>query len=137
MSDPAIERPHVLLVDDELSMVRIVGRRLEVEGFNVEVAMDGQEALTRVRAETPDLIILDLRLPTLNGYEVCKTLRQDARYRRVPIILFTAKAQEHEQRLGMECGANAFISKPFHVPELVSTIRMLIADARQPGDRQP
>jgi len=127
----------ILLVDDELSMVRIVGKRLEVEGFDVEVAMDGQEALTRARAQLPDLIILDLRLPKLNGDEVCRTLRQDPGSRRVPIIMFTAKAQAHEQQLGMECGANAFISKPFHVQELISTVRTLIAEAQQPGDRTP
>jgi DNA-binding response OmpR family regulator len=126
-------KPRVLLVDDELSMIRILSKRLQVEGFDVEVAMDGQEALTRARADVPDLIILDLRLPKLNGDEVCRTLRNDPGYPKVPIVMFTAKAQPHEQQLGLACGANAFISKPFHVHELLEAIRSLLPSSGQPG----
>src|SRR5262245_2555489 len=101
------EKPRILLVDDEPSIVKMVGKRLEVEGVEVLIAVDGQDGLTKARAESPDLIVLDLMLPQLNGYEVCTMLKQDTRYRHIPIVLFTAKAQEKDEKLGMECGANA------------------------------
>lgn len=131
------KKPRILLVDDELSMVKIVGSRLKVEGFDVEIAMDGQEALIRARAERPDLIILDLRLPKVDGYDVCRILKRDADYQRIPIVMFTAKAQPHEERLGMECGADAYIRKPFRAEELVETIRSLLLSSHSAGDGQP
>ena len=127
------EKPRILLVDDEPSIVKMVGKRLEVEGFDVLVAMDGQEGLAKAQAEHPDLIILDLMLPKMNGYEVCTMLKQDTRYQRIPIILFTAKAQEKDEKLGMECGADAFVRKPFRAQELLEHIRRLVEAARQPG----
>ena len=127
------EKPRILLVDDEPSIVKMVGRRLEVEGFDVVVAMDGQEGLTKAQADHPDLIILDLMLPTLNGYEVCTMLKQDTRYQRIPIVLFTAKAQDKDEKLGMECGANAYVRKPFRAQELLEKIRALLAPSIPPG----
>lgn len=127
------EKPRVLLVDDEPSIVKMVGKRLEVEGFQVAVAFDGQDGLAKARAESPDLIILDLMLPRLNGYEVCSMLKQDARYRKIPIVLFTAKTQEKDEKLGMECGADAFIRKPFKAPELMGKIRDLLSAAAPPA----
>lgn len=126
------EKPRILLVDDEPSIVKMVGKRLEVEGFEVLIAVDGQEGLTKAQAEQPDLIILDLMLPTLNGYEVCTMLKQDTRYQRIPIILFTAKAQDKDEKLGMECGANAYVRKPFRAQELLERIRSLIAPSAAP-----
>ncbi len=131
------EKSRILLVDDEPSIVKMVGKRLEVEGFDVLVAMDGQDALAKARAENPDLIVLDLMLPKLNGYEVCTMLKQDTRYQKIPIVLFTARAQEKDEKLGMECGANAYVRKPFRAQELLEKIRSLIAasssTAPQPG----
>ena len=121
------EQPRILVVDDEPSIVKMVGKRLEVEGFQVSVAVDGQEGLAKAQSEQPDLIILDLMLPKLNGYEVCTMLKQDVRYQKIPILLFTAKTQDKDEQLGMECGANAYVRKPFRVPELLETIRKLIA----------
>ena len=95
------EKPKILLVDDEPSIVKMVGKRLEVEGFEVLVAVDGQDGLTKARAESPNLIVLDLMLPKLNGYEVCTMLKQDARYQKIPIVLFTAKTQDKDEKLGM------------------------------------
>lgn len=127
------EKQRILLVDDEPSIVKMVGRRLEVEGFRVTVAADGQEALARAQAEQPDLIILDLMLPRLNGYEVCTMLKQDVRYQKIPIILFTAKTQDKDEKLGMECGADAYVRKPFRAPELVETIRKFLGASPQAG----
>lgn len=121
------EKPRILLVDDEPSIVKMVGKRLEVEGFDVLVAIDGQEALTKAHTEHPALIILDLMLPKLNGYEVCTMLKQDTRYQHIPIVLFTAKSQEKDETLGLECGANAYVRKPFRTQELLEKIRALIA----------
>ena len=123
------DKPRILLVDDEPSIVKMVGKRLEVEGFDVLVAVDGQEGLTKARAERPDLIVLDLMLPRLNGYEVCTMLKQDARYQRIPIVLFTAKTQDKDEKLGMECGADAYVRKPFRAQELLDKIRSLLPAA--------
>ena len=119
----------ILLVDDEPSIVKMVGKRLEVEGFDVVVAMDGQAGLEKARSEQPDLIVLDLMLPKLNGYEVCTMLKQDSRYQTIPIVLFTAKAQEKDEQLGRACGANAYVRKPFRAQELLEQIRTLIAQS--------
>ena len=131
------EKHRILLVDDEPSIVKMVGKRLEVEGFDVIIAMDAQEALNKARSEHPDLIVLDLMLPKLNGYEVCTMLKQDTRYQKIPIVLFTAKAQEKDEKLGMECGANAYVRKPFRAQELLEKIRSLItAPSARPGGVQ-
>ena len=131
------ERSRILLVDDEPSIVKMVGKRLEVEGFEVLIAADGQDGLTKARSELPDLIVLDLMLPKLNGYEVCTMLKQDARYQKIPIILFTAKAQEKDEKLGMECGANAYVRKPFRAQELLETIRGLLPGAPAASAESP
>ena len=123
------DRMRILLVDDEPSIVKMVGKRLEVEGFDVLIATDGQDGLDKARAQSPDLIVLDLMLPKLNGYEVCTMLKQDARYQKIPVVLFTAKAQEKDEKLGMECGANAYVRKPFRAQELLEKIRGLLPAA--------
>ena len=132
------ERLRILLVDDEPSIVKMVGKRLEVEGFEVLIATDGQEGLAKAHAQSPDLIVLDLMLPKLNGYEVCTMLKQDARYQKIPVVLFTAKAQEKDEKLGMECGANTYVRKPFRAQELLEKIRELLPAApSQPKEAQP
>ena len=131
------EKPRILLVDDEPSIVKMVSKRLEVEGFAVTVAMDGQEGLAKAQAEQPDLIILDLMLPKLNGYEMCTMLKQDVRYQKIPIILFTAKTQDKDEKLGMECGANVYVRKPFRAPELMEIIRKLLGASQQGDATQP
>ncbi len=123
------EKLRILLVDDEPHIVKMVGKRLEVEGFELLTATDGEEGLAKAQAEHPDLIILDLMLPKMNGYEVCTLLKQNTRCHAIPIVLFTAKVQEKDERLGMECGANAYIRKPFRSQELVETIRELLKNA--------
>ena len=118
----------ILLVDDEPSLVKVVSRRLESEGFEVRVAMDGEEALHQVETSRPDLIILDVMLPKMNGYEVCRKLKWDARYQKIPVLLFTAKALERDEKFGFEAGADAYVRKPFRAPELLEKIRTLLSD---------
>ena len=125
-------KPRILLVDDEPSIVKMVGKRLEVEGFDVIVAMDGQDGLAKAQTEHPDLLILDLMLPKLNGYEICTMLKQDTRYQKIPIVLFTAKAQDKDEKLGMECGANAYVRKPFRAQELIEKMRTLLGASSAP-----
>lgn len=132
---PMTERTRILLADDEPSIIKMVGKRLEIEGFEVLVAMDGQKALQRAQEESPDLIILDLMLPKLSGYTVCTTLKQDVRYQKIPIVMFSAKAQEKDEQLGLACGANAYLRKPFKAQELLEQIRALIGGAPAEGSR--
>ena len=120
------EKPRILLVDDEPSIVKMVGKRLEVEGFEVIVAMDGQEGLQKAQTEQPHLIILDLMLPKLNGYEVCGILKRDSRYEKIPVLMLSARAQEKDEKEGMAVGANAFMRKPFKSQELVEKIKSLL-----------
>ncbi len=121
------ERTKILLVDDEPSLVKIVSRRLEAEGFDVAVAMDGEEAIRQVESQRPHLIILDVMLPKMNGYEVCRTLKWDRRYQKIPVLLFTAKALERDEKFGFEAGADAYVRKPFRAAELLEKIRALLA----------
>jgi len=116
----------VLLVDDEPGIIKMVGKRLEIEGYEVLLAMDGQEGLKLAQTQQPDLIILDLMLPKLNGYEVCTMLKQDTRYQKIPIAMFSAKAQSKDEQLGLECGADAYIRKPFQAQELLEQVKALL-----------
>lgn len=116
----------ILLVDDEADIVALVETRLKANGYQVISALDGQAGLAMAKKEKPDLIILDLMLPKMIGYKVCGLLKKDVRYAKIPIILFTAKAQEEDFQLGQEVGANAYITKPFHPQELLAKIEELI-----------
>ena len=120
------EKLRILLVEDEKNISMLVEARLQHAGYEVLIATNGQEALETAQRERPDLIILDLMLPKLNGYEVCTMLKQDTRYQKIPIIMFTAKAQEKDEKLGLECGADAYIRKPFDAKELLGKIRALL-----------
>ena len=120
------DKSRILLVDDEPNIVKIISRRLIAEGYEVFVAMDGMAALEKARAENPDLIILDVMLPKLNGYEVCRQLKQDTRYKKIPIIMLTALAQESDEEFVLEMGTDAYIRKPFKAQQLLQKIRELI-----------
>ena len=117
----------ILLVDDEKDLIRSVTFRLEDAGYEVVVAMDGQEALDKAKREMPDLIILDLMLPKMNGYKVCGLLKADSRYNKIPILMFTARAQEADRRMSEEVGADAYVTKPFEPEILFAKIEELLA----------
>ena len=119
-------KPRVLLVDDEPNIIKMVGKRLEVEGFEVLTAVDGQEALEQTTAQNPDLIILDLMLPNLNGYEVCTKLKQDERYQHIPIVIFSGKGQEGDVQHGYECGADAYVTKGDGKAVLMQKVKELL-----------
>lgn len=121
-----MEKKKILLVDDEKDLVEIIKIRLEHSGYEIVAAYDGQEALDKARNEKPDLIILDLMLPKINGYQVCSMLKLDRKYKDMPVIIFTARAQESDEKLALECGASAYITKPFDLQILLDKITELL-----------
>jgi len=120
------ETKRILIVDDEDGIVKLVQMYLEYHHYEVLSASDGQEGLDKAKSDRPDLIILDLMLPRMNGYKVCGLLKKDSRYAKIPIILFSAKTQEKDIKLGHEVGADAYLTKPFDPEILLSKIKELI-----------
>jgi two-component system phosphate regulon response regulator PhoB len=120
----------ILVVDDEPDTVELVRFNLHGAGFDVLAAADGAEALRKARASTPDLIVLDLMLPEIGGLDVCKLLRRDPFTAEVPILMLTAKTAELDRVLGLELGADDYVTKPFSPRELVLRIKKLL-DRRQ------
>ena len=119
-------KKRILVVDDEVQLVEMVKIRLEANDYEIITAYDGQEALEKARNEKPDLIILDLRLPKLDGYTVCRMLKFDEKYKSIPILMFTARVQESDKKMGQEVGADAYITKPFDPQILLSKIKEFI-----------
>lgn len=119
-------RARVLVVDDEPDLIRILEFGLRAAGYQVEIAADGQEGLKKAREIRPDIILLDLMLPKLDGYKVCRLLKFDERYRHIPIIILSARTQEGDQALAKEMGANRFITKPYEFSEILSHIEALL-----------
>ncbi|MFA5164896.1 MAG: response regulator [Candidatus Omnitrophota bacterium] len=122
-----MDKKKILLVDDEEDVLRTVGFRLQASGYEVVTASDGMEGLEKAHSEKPDLVILDLMLPKMDGYKVCAFLKKDTRYKDIPIIMFTAKGGDLDKKLGLEVGADAYVMKPFEPPELVKTVEELLA----------
>jgi DNA-binding response OmpR family regulator len=120
-------KPKILLVDDEPDALEVLGFKLRESGFIPLFAKDGAKALTVARDERPDLIVLDLMLPEVDGLEVCKILRRDPATTSMPILMLTARAAEMDRVLGLELGADDYVTKPFSPRELVLRIRKLLA----------
>jgi len=118
----------ILIVDDEEGIVKVVKMYLEHHDYEVITASDGQEGLDKAKTQKPDLIVLDLMLPKINGYKVCGLLKRDARYAKTPVIMFTAKAQEKDVKLGKKVGADAYITKPFEPEILLAKIKELLKE---------
>jgi DNA-binding response OmpR family regulator len=116
----------VLVIDDEKDLLELVRYNLEKEHLDVITASDGQSGLEIGLKHKPDLVLLDLMMPGMNGLEVCKQLRSDARTSRVPIIMLTAKAAETDKIVGLEMGADDYITKPFSVRELLARVRAVL-----------
>ncbi len=123
---PETPRGRVLVVDDEPDLIRILEFGLRAAGYQVDVAADGQEGLKRARETRPDIILLDLMLPKLDGYKVCRLLKFDERYRNIPIIILSARTQEGDQSLAIQMGANRFITKPYEFGEILAHIEALL-----------
>lgn len=124
-------KPRILVVDDEPDAVELLAFNLKNAGMEVLTAADGASALKQTRSHAPDLIVLDVMLPEMDGLEVCKSLRRDAATARVPIIMLTAKAAELDRVVGLELGADDYVTKPFSPRELLLRIKNLL---RRRGD---
>lgn len=117
----------VLLVDDEPSIIKTVGKRLEIEGFEVIIAMDGEEALAKAQSEKPDLIILDLMLPKVNGFEVCSQLKKDRNSKEIPVVtIFSGRGNDEDKDKCLEMGAAAYVTKGKGASELIAQIKALL-----------
>ncbi|MBU1109569.1 MAG: response regulator [Candidatus Riflebacteria bacterium] len=113
----------ILVADDEPHILRIVKDKLSNAGFSVIAVTNGEEAFTAAKSEAPDLILLDVMMPKMNGFEVCKKLRQDALFKSTPIILLTARGQESDMKTGFDAGATDYITKPFSPRQLLETVK--------------
>jgi len=119
----------ILIVDDEKNIVEAVKYNLEKDGFRTAVALDGAKALEAAKREAPDLILLDWMLPGMDGLEVCRTLKQDPKMRHIPVLMLTVKSDVTDKVLGLEMGADDYLTKPFSPRELVARVKALIRRA--------
>jgi two-component system phosphate regulon response regulator PhoB len=135
MLGKGIVRPKILVVDDEPEAVELIEFNLKQAGFSVATAADGAEALAKARSGAPSLILLDVMLPEIDGLELCKMLRRDPATAEVPIIMLTAKAAELDRVVGLELGADDYVTKPFSPRELVLRVKKLLQRGRaEPAD---
>ncbi len=116
-------KKRVLVVDDDPLVVKILRDPLEREGYDVSVASHGLEALKRVKEHRPDLIILDILMPLLDGFKVARLLKFDKRFKDIPIIVLTSRATEGERKMGEQVGANEFLFKPFRPPHVLEVVK--------------
>ncbi|MDD4907615.1 MAG: response regulator transcription factor [Candidatus Omnitrophica bacterium] len=116
----------ILIVDDEKDIVKMLDYNLKKEGFRTVIAHDGEDALRSANKEHPDLVLLDLMLPGRDGLDVCKSLKNDPKTARIPIIMLTAKTQEADKIVGLELGADDYVTKPFSPRELVARIKAVL-----------
>ena len=129
-------REKILIVDDETDIVDAITYQLKREGFRVQTAGDGARALALAQKELPDAIVLDLMLPELDGLEVCRLLRQQEKTKQIPILMLTAKTEEADRVVGLELGADDYVTKPFSVRELIARIKAILRRAKggEPSD---
>ena len=126
-------KPTILVVDDEPDALEVLGFKLREAGYQPIFAHDGAQAIAAARGERPALVVLDLMLPEVSGIEVCKILRRDAATASIPIIMLTARASEMDRVIGLEIGADDYVTKPFSPRELVLRIKKLLERARAPA----
>ena len=129
--DPPMQRPRILVVDDEARILDLVRGYLEREGFTVETAMDGPAAVEAVRASAPDVVVLDVMLPGLDGIEVCRRIRT---FSNAYVLMLTARGEEIDRIVGLTVGADDYLVKPFSPRELVARVRALLRRPHGPPD---
>jgi DNA-binding response OmpR family regulator len=126
MSEP---RQRILIVDDEMDLLTVLKFGLEAEGYEVVTASDGEQGLAAARQLIPDLMVLDLMLPRMDGYKVCRALKFDERYKRIPIFILSARSGDTDRRLALELGADEFHTKPYEMRTLIERIRVRLGHA--------
>ncbi len=125
----SLSKPYVLVVEDEAALATMLRYNLEKQGFRVEEAGDGQEALTRISEGTPDIVLLDWMLPVLSGIEVCRQIRRRPATRDLPVIMVTARTEDQDAVRGLNTGADDYITKPFNMEALLARMRALLRRA--------
>jgi two-component system, OmpR family, alkaline phosphatase synthesis response regulator PhoP len=121
-----VAKGKILVVDDEIYIVHILDFSLGIEGYEVMTALDGEQALAKVAQDKPDLIVLDIMMPKLDGYETCKALKSNPETKDIPVILLSAKGRNVDQKVGFEVGADDYITKPFSPRKLVERINAIL-----------
>src|SRR2546430_14761260 len=129
------QQGRVLVVEDERDVADLIRYNLTKEGYDVAAAPTGSDALKRAREVPPDLVLLDILVPQLNGWEVCRRLKQDADTKNIPVIMVTGRVEEGDKVLGFEMGADDYVTKPFSPRELLARIRA-VARRGRPGDAE-
>ena len=119
-------RGNILIVDDEVKLVNTLTLLLKSEGYNVSFAFDGMEALRKAREEEPDLIVLDLNLPKLDGLQICRMLKFDKKLSKIHIIMLTVRGEQEDKEWGKKVSADAYLTKPFDSGDLLETIENLL-----------
>jgi two-component system phosphate regulon response regulator PhoB len=126
-------KQHILVVEDEEAISTLLRYNLEQEGFAVDVAKDGEEALLMVKEKKPDMILLDWMLPLVPGIEVCRQIRRQNEYKNIPIIMLTAKGEEADKLRGLNSGADDYITKPFSPAEVIASCSGCASSSRPRG----
>lgn len=121
----------ILVVDDDLDTLKLVGMMLQRQGYTIVAAINGTQALSKVPAEKPDLILLDVMMPDIDGFEVCRRIRSDPAFKTTPVLMFTAKTQVDDKVQGFEAGADDYLPKPTHPAELLAHVKALLGRSRQ------
>jgi len=116
----------VLVVEDSVTQREMITDLLKGSGLSVTVASDGVEALEKIQGQRPDLVVLDIVMPRMNGYEFCRRLKADPKTQNVPVVMCSSKGEEFDRYWGMKQGADAYIAKPFQPTELVGTVKQLL-----------
>ncbi len=119
-------KPRILIVDDEAAIVDVLAYNFSREGFEVSTASDGREALQKCRTAIPDLVVLDLMLPVIDGLQVCRQLRGDPRTKDVRVLMLTAKGEETDEVVGFHMGADDYVAKPFRARPLIERAKALL-----------
>jgi len=119
----------ILVVDDEKDLLDLVRRILARGGFEVITASDGKEGLAKVYSEAPDLMILDINMPVMNGWEVCRKIRKDPLYKHLPVIMLTVRRTKKDQLKGLDLGSDEYITKPFSPTELIARVKTVLQRA--------
>jgi len=116
----------ILVVDDEPVIVKMLSTRLTANGYDVIQAHSGEEALKVMESNVPDLVVMDVTMPPPNGYQVCRTIKDDERFKLIPVLLLTAKTSESDKFWGMEAGADVYMTKPYNSEDLLKKIQGLL-----------
>src|SRR5437868_6237203 len=133
MIDMSAKKTTILAADDDPQLLRLITRNLQLEGYEAMAASDGQQALESIEAHMPDLVLLDVMMPRLDGFAVCERVRE---FSAVPIIIVTARGQDQDKIRGLDLGADDYLTKPFSVDELLARVRAVLRRAQFTANEQ-